>query len=318
MSDFYNILGVNKNATQEEIKKSYRKLSLNYHPDRQTGDAEKFKKISEAYEVIGDKDKRKEYDMRNSNPFMNGFPDGFPGGFPGAMGGMDDFLMSALFGGGGSGPGGIKINMGGGNGMPNVRFFSGGIPVNPNGFMQVKPNPIVINLEVKLEDSFNGSKLPLTVERKIEKENKITNEKEVIYIDIPTGIDDGEIIMLKKKGHICNEVPGDIKVVIKIKNDTKFVRKGMDLFYEKEISLKESLVGFNFTIKHLSGKTYNINNNNGKVVTNDHVNVIKHMGIKRERPHPAPPIVGNLIIKFKVNTPEFITEEQRKALEDIL
>jgi len=208
--------------------------------------------------------------------------------------------------------------MGGMGGMPNVRIFQGGVPINPNEFLKVKPSPIILNLDVKLVDAFNGSKIPLKINRNIENENKVTQETEVIYIDIPRGIDEGEIIMLKNKGHIRNSISGDLKAVIKITNDTKFIRKGLDLFYEKVITLKESLIGFSFIIEHLSGKTYNINNNNGKVVTNDHMNVIKHMGFTRERPHPAPPVVGNLIIKFSVTMPEFITDDQKKAIGEIL
>ena len=78
MENHYETLGVNENDTQETIKKKYRKLSLKYHPDKPTGDVEMFKKITGAYEVIGDEEKRKEYDMQRKNPFANmGMDDNF-------------------------------------------------------------------------------------------------------------------------------------------------------------------------------------------------------------------------------------------------
>src|SRR5210317_900873 len=101
MTDFYKVLEVDEKATQEDIKKSYRKLSLKYHPDKNPATEEKFKQISEAYETLGDNEKRREYDMRNQNPFVGGnFPgQGFPGqGFPGGMNQMDE-IVKMFFGG---------------------------------------------------------------------------------------------------------------------------------------------------------------------------------------------------------------------------
>jgi len=77
-------------------------------------------------------------------------------------------------------------------------------------------------------------------------------------------------------------------------------------------------VGFQFDFKHLSGKTYTINNKTGKVVTPSFVKEVPNMGMKRTRPHPASPLVGNLLICFKINYPSTITEEQREQLEKIL
>ena len=87
---------------------------------------------------------------------------------------------------------------------------------------------------------------------------------------------------------------------------------------EKNITLKEALCGFAFDIEHLNGKTYTINNKTGKVVTPSFVKEVSNMGMKRTRPHPASPLVGNLLICFKINYPTSITEEQREQLEKIL
>jgi DnaJ family protein B protein 4 len=144
-------------------------------------------------------------------------------------------------------------------------------------------------------------------------------EQETIYIDIQAGIDDSEIIILRNRGNAMSDTNiGDIKLFIKINNTTQFVRDGLDLLLTKEITLKEALIGFHFDFKHLSGKTYTINNKPGKVVTPDFVKEVSNMGIKRARPHPASPLVGNLLICFNIKYPTTITEEQCKKLSEIL
>src|ERR1700694_1004673 len=105
--DYYKTLGVDKKASAEEIKKAYRKLARRYHPDRNPGDKaaeDRFKEISQAHDVLGDPEKRKQYD-RGSGPFAGGGsrPGGFPGGFD--VGGFGD-ILSNLFGGGGATAGG--------------------------------------------------------------------------------------------------------------------------------------------------------------------------------------------------------------------
>ena len=123
--DYYSVLNVGKNATADEIRKSYRKLSLKHHPDR-GGNAEEFKKINEAFQTLGDKQKKQQYDMQRNSPFVQ-------------MGGGDpniDNIMKMFFGGGGI-PGmdngfshNVHFSMGGN--MPNIQVFRNGRPVNIN------------------------------------------------------------------------------------------------------------------------------------------------------------------------------------------
>ena len=133
--NFYEVLGISENATEEEIKKAYRKLSLQYHPDRNSNDPEcvkKFQKIGEAYETLSDKQKRHEYDMTRNNPFLNTFGSNDNG----AMFHNANDLFNAFFGNNGMG-GGMPF-MGGLGGFGNVnigpginiRAFHNGIPVN--------------------------------------------------------------------------------------------------------------------------------------------------------------------------------------------
>lgn len=294
--DYYNVLGVSKDASQDEIKKKYRKLSLQHHPDR-GGDADKFKEISEAYENIGDNDNRSRYDREKSNPFM--------GGGGGGMGHDDIFNM--MFGGGGGFPPGFPPGFPGG---PNIQVFRNGVPVhNP---MQ-RAIPIIKNIEITLQQAYTGCKIPIEIERWIMVDGNKQMEKETIYIDIPEGIDENEIIILKDKGNVISENnKGEIKIFVKITNNTQFIRRGLDLFYKKEISLKESLCGFTFEMKYIDNRTFKINNSDGTIIESNYKKMIPRMGLKRNG-H-----VGNLIIDFTVKFPEKLTKEQIEGLKKIL
>ena len=307
--DYYKVLGVQESSNQDDIKKAYRKLSLKHHPDR-GGDAEQFKKINEAYSVLGDKEKRRMYKMQNSNPFaqMGGgvpgdmdpifkmfFGGGFPGGIPGIPGGMS----------------GMPPGMGGIPGMPHVQIFRNGQRVNMNTLQ--KPSPIMKTITISLEQSYIGLTYPLQVERWIMINNEKRIEREKVYVKINKGIDSGEIIMIKEKGNMINErLKGDIKLFVKVENKTNMKRDGLNLKYKKEITLKQSLTGFKFDIKHINGKTYTINNEGGNIIPSNYVKEINNLGMSRED------ITGKLIVEFNVLFPEKLTQDQITKLREIL
>jgi len=310
MSDnYYNILGVEESATKEEIKKAYRGLSFKFHPDKNPGNSEatgKFQKISEAYETLGDEQKREEYDMSRKNPFMrmngmngnngmdvpmddifNMFFGGMPG-FPPGMQGMPGF------------PPGVKLHV-----------FNGG----PMGFHQAiqKPSPIIKNITINLEQILNGATVPLEIERWIVENGMKVFENETVYVTIPQGIDEGEMIILRDKGNVINEnAKGDIKIFVKITNDTLFKRSGLDLIFDKNITLKEALCGFSFEIKYVNGKSYTLNNNKGNIIPPEYRKIYPNMGLKRGE-HS-----GNMIIHFHVDFPEKLSEEQIIKLSEVL
>jgi len=324
---YYKILGVSEQATQEEIKRAYRQLSLKSHPDKNPGDSEaigRFQKISESYEVLGDVDKRREYDMVSKSPFarMGGMPGGMgmPHGGMGMPGGihvnMDDILQN-LFGFGGMGGPGMMPGMGGfpPGMMPpgaNIHVFRNGVPININNAMQ-KPQPIIKTISINMEQVMNGANIPVEIERWILENGNKVFERETIYVSIPKGIDDNEIIMLRDKGNILNEQnKGDIKLFVKVENTTDFKRAGLDLILERKVSLKEALCGFNFELKHINGKSYTINNNPGSIVTPAYFKSIPNMGLTRDG-HS-----GNLVITFDVVFPETLDLDKIAKLKEIL
>jgi len=302
--DYYKVLGVSDNSTDEEIKKAFRKLSLKHHPDR-GGSGEEFKKINEAYQTLGDSKKRQMYKMNRGNPFAR---------FNGREPDMDP-IFKMFFGGGipGMGMPGMPgmHGMSGMPGMGHAQVFVNGRPMNMNALQ--KPTPIIKTITVSLTQSFSGMTYPLQIERWIMVNNVKKIEKEKIYVKIKKGVDSGEIIIIRNKGNVINEtLKGDIKLFIKVENRSNFKREGLNLKFKKTITLKESLTGFKFDIKHINGKTYTINNDSGNIIPANYKKEIDTLGMSREE------ITGKLIIEFDVIFPETLTKDQIDKLKEIL
>ena len=276
MSDsFYKILEIPETASIDEIKKSYRKLSMIYHPD-----------------------------MNQNNPFFNMMGQNQPNmGFP------VEEIFSQIFGMHGM-PFQNMASFGPGQGNgPNLRVFHNGIPVNMG--LQ-KPTPIIKTIEVPIDKILTGTTIPIDIDRWIVENGSKVFENETVYVTVPKGIDEGEIIILREKGNIAREdCKGDIKIFIKIQNDTEFKRSGLDLILEKTITVKEALCGFTFELKYITGKTYTITNNSGNIISHGYRKMIPNMGFSRDQ-H-----IGNLIIIFNVTFPEHISEEILEELKKI-
>ncbi len=278
--NYYDILGIDKHATSEEIKKSYRRLSLKYHPDRNEDKhfaEDKFKTISNAYSVLSDKEKKKTYDLNNNNNNNNEYE-------------IENIIN-------------ILKN--------NKNMLLGLNLLNKN--INNKPLPIIKNLSISLEEAYTGCKKPIEIERWINENSIKCKEKETLYVTIYQGIDNNELIILRNKGNILDENNiGDIKIFIKVVNNTCFERKGLDLIYKKNITLKEALCGFKFTLNFLDKKVFNIDNNNGNTIASGSKKIIKNYGMKRDE------IYGNLIIQFNVLFPEKINQEIIEKLKNII
>jgi DnaJ-class molecular chaperone len=320
--DFYELLGVQKEASQEEIKKAYRKLSLQFHPDRNNNSAEsteKFQEINGAYDILSSEQERANYDRQRSSPFFGrGPPQGM--GQQGMAQGVEinpadifNFLNKNIFEQMGMGLGQVHVNMA--NGLGGMHMANGLGEMTMEGLRNklMKPIPIIKSEEIQLSKAFNGCKLPVNINRWVVENGIKKEESETVYIQLPKGVDDNELIILRGKGNALSQTNiGDVKVFIKIINDTGFIRTGLDLTLNKTITLKEALCGFSFDLKYVDGRIFKITNNSGNIITNNYNKVISKMGLGRDE-H-----VGNLIINFTVDFPTDLTEAQIEGLANIL
>ena len=326
MSDYYEILGVEKNADQQEIKKAFRKLSLQHHPDRNDAPESEdiFKRINEAHETLSDPEKRQQYDSQQQGmPFMHMHPGG--GGVHQEFHDINN-IFRQFFGGGGGGMGGgmgggrmggVTFSMGGPAGQ-EFHFFNNGdghIPGFPGFFHNLqKPPPIIKNLTLTLEQAYSGGNFPITIEKWNSTGNMKNIEIETIQITIPPGIDENEVIIMRDAGNrVENSLCGDVKIMVQITNDTIFQRQGMDLVCNRTITLKEALCGFIFELRHLNNKILSFNNHtNITVIKPGYKKVVPNLGMMKNGES------GNLIINFDIVFPDILSEEQIKHLATIL
>ena len=295
---YYDILDIANNSSHDEIKKAYRKLSLKYHPDRNNNKetAELYKKITEAYDVLSDDVKRKNYDLSLKIPL-----------------GLDNdsaIFMNMLFN-----PHEAQSIL---QEIKNMPFGKGVL----DPFSQVhsmnsenhdSPACIYQTISITLLEAYKGCKVPTTITRWKLEDNIKQEQTETIYITIPPGIDNNEIITIKNKGNSINNTnKGDIEIKINITNNTEFERHGIDLIYKKTISLKESFCGFSFDLPYIDGREFKINNEAGNVIPPDFRKIINNLGMQRDNEN------GNLIIIFHVTYPKQLSQKQIEQLREIL
>ena len=281
---YYQTLGIKEDATESDIKKAYRKLSRQFHPDKAPFDkqkeyTEKFAKINQANEVLSDQAKRQLYDMGGEEAVKN---------MGEGMGGPD---LSGLFG-GVFGPG--------------VRFHMGG-----RGFGQQKRklDDIVIRIKISLEEVFTGTKKNVTYKKQVNSDE----EEEKLEIEVPPGCGDNVVMVKRSAGHEKDGcLPGDVKIAISHLPHKLFKMNDNDLILEKDIKFGTSLLGTSFTVKHVNGESLTIKTNGP--ISNGSIQIIPDKGVPHMRNEN---VLGNLIIKYNVDMDVKLSDKERKLIKTI-
>lgn len=283
MKDYYKILGVNKDASEEEIKKAFRKLAHAHHPDKKGGDEQKFKEASEAYAVLSDKKKRQQYDTFGSaGPGGGGFQGGFdPSGF-----GFDFSGFSNMSGFDAGDLGDILSSIFGGRRVRRGR-------------------DIAVDIELSFQESVFGT------ERKVVINSKFVKQKEV-SINIPPGIDDGQMIRLSGMGETLEGgLPGDLFVKVHVRRHPTLRKEGYNLVMDLPVKLSEALLGGERHIATLDGDmTLKIpsGSKHGTILR------VKSKGVPHGHKDKSR---GDLYVRVLLDMPDKLSREQKKLVEEL-
>lgn len=304
--DYYKILGVDKNASQEDIKKAYRKLARKYHPDVNPNNKEaeaKFKDINEANEVLSDEEKRKKYDTLGAD--WNRYQQ--TGGTTG--GGGFDWSEYARQGGGYTRYEGSREDPFGEGGFSD--FFStffGGAGAGGStrqrgrrGNMAFAGQDYTVEIRLSLQEAFEGTKKTITVHDK--------NLRITIY----PGVEDGQTIRLKGNGGpgVNGGDNGDLYITLRIDPDPAYTRKGNDLFIEVPVSLYKTILGGEQVINSLSGSLkirIKPETKNGTMLR------LKDKGFPVYRREGE---AGDLYVKINVQLPENLSAQEKELFAQL-
>lgn len=333
----YDLLGVAPSASESDIKKAYRKSALKYHPDKPSGDTEKFKEISEAFDILSNEEKRQIYDdygldaargnaPAGENPFAGAGAGGHPGGahfnFGGAGGrsfsqadafnifsqmggfGMDDGFRSSGFGGGFGGNGGFGGFGGSGMGGGMGGGFGGG-----RSARRPEPDTITMPLSVSLEDLYAGNTKKMKLSRKSADGSK---ESKILELKIRPGWKAGTKINFVNEGDYQPECQArqTVQFIIEEKAHPVFKRDGNDVIATVPLSFKEALLGFDKEVTTLSGRKINISRTTPVQPTSTNRYPGLGMPISKE-----PGKFGDLVVTYKIDFPVHLSAEQKEAIK---
>lgn len=304
--DYYSILGVHRKATEEQLKKAYRKLAMKYHPDRNKGDKaaeERFKEVNEAYAVLSDKEKRRQYDMFGAEGFQQRFSQedifrnfDFGQVFKDFGFGSED-LLGRIFGG-----------MGGGRqrafrrGSDSSGF---GGPFGRTGQQPQKGADLALDLQVSLNEAVFGGTRTVSFVR--------GGREERISVTIPPGISSGKKLRIASKGQQgpWGGPPGDLLIRIQVARHPVFTRKGNDLEITREISLTDAVFGTQIEVPTLDDKKLSLKVPPG---TQSHTQMrLRGHGV----PLPGSAGRGDLYVKLVVHLPRSLTPEQEALFRQL-
>lgn len=304
-TDYYQILGIDKKASQEEIKKAYRKLAKKYHPDKNPGNKEaenKFKQINEANEVLGDPEKRKKYDQLGASWDRFGQEGTYTGSNP--FGGSGNQSGHTFFG------GDLNDLFGRSSGSSGFSDFfetffgrgerSGHFGQGYSG-SRFKGQDFETEMEISLEEAYHGTSRIFQLE----------NEK--IRITTKPGAYDGQVLRIKGKGGKGSSMTnnGDLLVKIKVSAHHLFERKGNDLKIAESINLFDAVLGGHILIRTIDGMikmNIPVGTQNNKMVR------IKGKGMPV---YGKPGLFGDLMVQLQVVIPENLTPIQKNLFEQL-
>lgn len=282
MKDYYKTLGVEKNASKEDIKKAFRKLAHEYHPDKNNGDDKKFKEINEAYTTLSDDQKRQNYDRFGSdgpsgfNPNQGGFNangfdfSGFARQYQGQNGEAFEFDLGDIFG----------------------EFFGGGGGRRPR-----KGANITVDIQISFKESIFG----------VEKDVNVNKEK--LSIKIPPGIENGQGLRVSGKGEEGAGGKGDLIVRIWVTDHDVFRKEGMNLIMELDLKLTTALLGASIDLDTLDGK---IELKIPAGTTHNEILRVRQKGVPDERGRR-----GDLLIVTRVDMPKKLSKSAQKLVEEL-
>lgn len=288
-SDYYKVLGVEKGASAEDIKKAFRKQAVKYHPDRNPGDKgaeDKFKEVNEAYAVLSDPEKKQQYDTYGSSGFhkqysrediFRGFDFGSAYRDMGGSGGED--IFSRLFGG---------------------SFGRGGFRSGPQ-----RGGDLEMETEITFREAALGAEKNLAFRRN-------DGNREELKIKIPPGVDSGSKIRITGKGSPGAQggPAGDLFLNIRVLNDPLFVRDGGDLSVERLITFSAACLGTSLDVPTLEGdKRIKVP---AGIQSGTKIR-LKGCGIKPSGSN----VKGDLYVKIGLHVPEELTQEQKRLIEEM-
>jgi len=333
MTDYYGVLGVDKKATPEDLKKAYHKLAMKWHPDRNMETKEKkeaadkkFKEINEAYEVLSDEKKRKLYDNYGADGLKAGGPSGsgfegfhfqasdpseifrkmFGDNFTFSRGGRGGF-QTFSFGGddddfGGNDFGGLFGQQQRG-GSSSSRFGSG-------GGMKRKAEDIVHELPVSLEELYAQKTKRIKVNRQVQKQDgSVLEEEKVLEVPLKAGVKNGSKIRFEREGdQLLGYQPSDIVFQIKIKPHDRFEVEGHNLIFTKNVTLLQALKSnFNINLKTLDDRVLKIPVD--EVVFPQYRKYVAGEGLPLQSGGR-----GDLYVRFNIEFPKSLTKDQKNCL----
>ena len=297
--DYYKILGVERKASADEVKKAYRKLAVKYHPDKNPNNKaaeEKFKEMNEAYEVLGNEEKRKKYDELGENWNHYQQQGGKEGNF--------DWSKWQNTGGGGRKTYTSGEDMFGNEGdfsdfFANV-FGDGGRSTRSK--QPRKGNDYEAELSISLEEGYSGTT------------RQLETDGEKLQIKIKPGVKEGQILRLRGKGgHGLNNGPrGDIFIRIHLETHPHFERKDDDLYYDIPVELYTAILGGKSLVRTLKG---NIRIDIAKETESGKILRLKGMGMPKFGTENE---FGNLYAKVKISIPKNLSQKETELFEKLL